>query len=92
MRATVTTTASVIAENTRDAPATDDWGTRAFLLKNKTATASVFLEVGAVATLASGFEWEITDGPLEIELEPGEQLSAIVAAGTQEIHILRSGR
>lgn len=62
-----------------------------FLLKNLTGTASIFLGPSGVTT-ANGFEWKITDPPLEIELEPGESLYGIVAAAAQTVHALRQGR
>lgn len=52
---------------------------------------SVFVESNAAATLAGGFEWEPTDPSLQVELEPGEALYGITAAGSQLLHVLRLG-
>lgn len=91
MRAAAAAASSVLAENDRNARSEDD-RTKRFLLKNATATAAVFLEVGAPATTGAGFEWAVADGPLEIALEPGEKLYGIVAATPQTIHVLKQGR
>lgn len=68
-----------------------DWPLRRFVLKNLTSTTSVWVG-GSGTTTGNGFEWTPSDGPLEVQLEPGESLYAIVAAGTQTIHVLQSGR
>lgn len=72
------------------APTYGEWATRQFLLKNKTGTAPVFLGAANVST-SNGFEWAPTDGPLDIELEPGESLYG-VADTQQTIHVLAQGR
>lgn len=91
MRATVTTADSVLAVG--DAKQVGDSTSvgSTFLLRNRTATAPVFLEIDAAATSAQGFEWQTTDGPMEITLEKGEELHAILAAGAadQVIHKLK---
>lgn len=72
-----------------------------FLLRNKTAGASIFLEVGALeegaepkplATEAAGYEWEHTEAPLTVELVEGEVLTGIVKSGEAEqiVHVLRT--
>jgi hypothetical protein len=77
-------------------------GPGTFLIRNKTASTSVFLETGAVlpgaepaplATEANGAEWEKTGGTLEVRLGPEQVLTGIVKAGEgeQELHILRNG-
>lgn len=68
----------------------DEFGVK-LLLKNVTGTASVFLGPSGVTT-ANGFEWAVADGPLEIELEPGESLYGVVAATQQTVHVLKQGR
>lgn len=92
-RPQATPTGALLAENT--SPATGwgnegEWATRHYLLKNKTGTASVFLGAQGVAA-ADGFEWEVADGPLEIDLEAGEQLYGL-ASPAQTIHVLSQGR
>jgi hypothetical protein len=79
-------------------------GPGSFLIRNKTNTASIFLEMGAVpeaglgeitplATEAEGAEWEKGAGTLEVKLGPQVALTGIVKSGEgeQEIHVLRNG-
>lgn len=94
-RVTVTAAASVlIAEN--DAPvAASDSRTRSYVIKNKTKTASVFLDgADTVTSNAPSFEWEIDDGPHAFQLEPGEKVYGRLAAGqaNQTVHVASSGR
>ncbi len=73
MQMNVSTSLVVIAE-----------GSAAFLIKNRTATTSVFLETGNTAgavSASNGFEWQVSDPPLDIELQEGEVLFGVVAAG-----------
>lgn len=84
---TVTTVASVPAGDIEQA----DYRIRRYLIKNKTATASVFVG-GSGLTTGNGFEWEVGDGALVVDLEPGETLLAVVATGTQTLHVLQVGR
>lgn len=91
-RPVVGTTATLIASN----PAAEfaDFSTRAFAVKNATASAPVFLGDDTV-TPESGFEWAVTDGPLEIDLEPSEELWGIIspdAPAPQLLHVLGHGR
>jgi hypothetical protein len=61
-------------------------GPASFLLRNRTQTASVFLETGSphdTATVATGFEWLAFDPPLDIELEHGEILYGLVDTGVR---------
>jgi hypothetical protein len=89
-RPTAGTAASVLIEN--DAQRRDpDASSLSFVLKNITATASVFLGDPGV-TAANGFEWAPADGPLSIDLEPGEKLYGIVAVTQQALHALQAGR
>lgn len=81
---------TLLCELSADAGPSDDT-TRRFLLRNATGTASVFLGPAGV-TAANGFEWAVADGPIEVELEPGEKLYGIVAAAAQTLHVLGQGR
>ena len=97
MRATVTTDPTTIAANpAADHPADrdDDYAARSFLVKRRPGApeASVFVEIGGDASTSSSFEWEPTDPPLRLSLEPGEALSGIVAAGSQQLDVLAGGR
>lgn len=93
MRATVTTSSSTVAAREASGSSRSDESAQSFLIKNMSGTkTSVFLEVGDAATTADGFEWEADDPPLEITLEYGEELNAIVSSGTQTLHVLRTGR
>lgn len=89
----VATTAggTLVAQNTAADPGEGDYRTRKFLLKNFTATATVFLGPSGLTT-ANGFAWAVSDGPLEVELEPGEALYGIVATTAQTVHVLSQGR
>lgn len=89
MRAKVGTASSLIVE-----------GPGTFRIKNKTATAAVFLDVGSVetsstgtpaVTAAVGYEWLAADGTLEVRLGPEKVLLGIVASTEQEVHVLNAG-
>lgn len=83
-RVTVTTAATPLATNSGHK-------LLRFVLKNMTATASVFVGGDNITTGADSFEWETGDSPLEVELEQGETLYGRVASGTQTIHVLQGG-
>jgi hypothetical protein len=90
-RVPVAATATLIASNVRAEEA--DWATRSFLVKNLTGTAAVFLNGANTVTAATpAFQWDVADGPLAFDLEPGEELYGIVAVTTQTVHVLRQGR
>lgn len=96
MKAVVTYNAStsvVTNEKRRPLSAADGWGACAFLIRNETGTATVYLEVDQAATATNGFPWKASDSSIEIVLECGQTLYGIVAnAGAdQELRILRSG-
>lgn len=95
-RPAITTTVTLIATNDladiASIQGSHDWATRSFLIKNSTGTASVFLGDSDVTAATPAFEWTTTDGPLSIDLEPGEALYGIVAVTTQTLHVLRQGR
>jgi hypothetical protein len=95
-RPAVLTTATLIASNVlADAASiqeSHDYAVRSFLVKNFTGTASVFIGGSDVTAASPAFEWTTTDGPLTVDLEPGEELYGIVAATTQTLHVLRQGR
>lgn len=88
MRATVTPVSAALA--TADPGAVDT----AFLLKNMTATETIYVEVGGAADPAVGFAWEVMDGPISIVLDRGEVLNACVRAGgaNQTVHVLQAGK
>jgi hypothetical protein len=90
-RVTVTNVATKVAENTASTSkidASDDYRAVTVTLKNVTG-GQVFLG-DATVTAGSGWQW---DGEvLELPLEPGEQLWAVVAAGSQSVHVFRNGR
>lgn len=92
-RVTVTAVAGVLARN--DAKYTgraDEWNRRSYLIKNVTASETVFLGGAGVAT-TTGFAWAAGDGALEVNLEPGEELLAIRGGlADQEVHVLAQGR
>lgn len=88
-RPSVTTSATKIAENTSGD--STDVSTLSFVLKNLTASASIYVGPSGVTT-SNGFEWAVSDGPLSIDLEPGEELYGIVASTSQTVHVLKAGR
>lgn len=88
-RPSVTTSATKIAENTSGD--TSDVSNLSFVVKNITGTAAIFLGPSGVTT-SSGFQWDVADGPLAIDLEPGESLYGIVASTSQTCHVLGAGR
>jgi hypothetical protein len=91
-RPSVTTTATLIAQNTSADPGeSNEYRNWRFLIKNFTASADVFLGPTGV-TAGTGFQWASGDGPLAIELEPGESLYGIVTGTTQVLHVLKVGR
>lgn len=95
-RPAVTTSATLVASNAladdSSIQSSHDWAVRSFLVKNHTGTESVFLGPSDVAAGTPAFEWATTDGPLTVDLEPGEALYGIVVAATQTLHVLRVGR
>jgi hypothetical protein len=90
-RPAVTSTATLIAQNPRTSTSEGDFSSLRFIIKNITASASIFLG-GSNVTTGNGFQWDVADGALEIELEPGEALYGIVASASQTLHVLQSGR
>ena len=91
--ATVTDDAAVaIATNPAGAAGTSDL-TRQVILRNVTATATIYLGDSDV-TDSDGFPWDAADGPFSCPLEPGEVLYARLASGggDQSIRALRMGR
>lgn len=93
MRATISTSSAAIVANSKASSGSSaDYDSQAFLVKRAPgAGVSVFVESNAAATLVGGFEWEPTDPPLQVELEPGEALYGITSSGSQVLHILRLG-
>lgn len=63
------------------------------IVKNLTATAAIFIG-GSGLTTGNGFQWEVADGSLAWDLEPGESLSGVTPNGTaaQTVHVLTGGR
>lgn len=90
-RVSVTSTATKIAENTASGGGADT-ATLSFVVKNVTATVTVYLAGANTVTTANGFQWDALDGPLAVDLEPGEALWGIVATTTQVMHVLGGGR
>jgi BRCT domain type II-containing protein len=89
----VTTSATKLAENTAVSVGADsDKDTISFLLKNITASATIYLAGANTVTTANGWPWETGDGPISVDLEPGEALWGIVAVTTQTVNTLRQGR
>lgn len=60
------------------------------LIKNETATASVYLELDGAASASTSFEWEATDAPVSVEMRPGWTLNGRSAGADQTIHVLGS--
>lgn len=83
-RVSVTTSVTAIVTN-------DSHRLLRFVIKNFTASASVFVGGSDITTGADSFEWETSDSPLEIELEQGETLYGRVATTTQVLHVLQGG-
>jgi hypothetical protein len=90
-RVSVTSTATLIAQNTKATTSEGDYASLRAVAKNMTASAAIFLG-GSGVTTATGFQWDFTDGAFEFELEPGEGLYGIVASVTQTVHVLTEGR
>lgn len=88
----VTTSATLIAQNTAGDPGEGDYRTRRFRIKNITGTGPVVLGGSAAVTAANGYSFAAADSPIVIELEPGEALYGIVAATTQVLHVIQHGR
>lgn len=85
-------TPTLIATNALTQTRQEDRSTLSFLIKNSTKTASVFLD-GTDAVTTSGWPWDASvDGPLSIDLEPGESLYGIVASVSQTLSVLAGGR
>lgn len=90
-RVTVTTAATAIATNSAADPGESDYRTRSFVVKNVGGTTAIFLGPTGVTT-ATGLQWDVADGPLSVDLEPGESIYGIVSSGTQTLHVLAAGR
>ena len=93
-RVTVGVSAAVLVENTANASVSDG-ATRSYLLIPQVDVGTVVLgpPVGGVAlTVANGARWNLASGSFSIDLEPGEQLTAIVAAGTVAVDVMSAGR
>lgn len=96
MRGTVTSTpGTLVAWHGGSQPRPDAaFEARSYLLKQRTASASIYLSTSgtADATSSTGFEWAITDPAIDVSLEPGAVLYAS-CAGTvsQVVDILESG-
>lgn len=90
-RPAILTTEVLIASNAATDAGEADARTRRYVVKNVTGTAAVFLGPSGVTT-SNGFQWDIADGPLTVDLEPGESLYGIVASTTQTLHVLQGGR
>jgi hypothetical protein len=91
----VGTTATLLAAHPESATADAshrEWSARRYLAKNVTATTTVYVGGTDAVTTANGFAWEATDGALAFTLEPGESMYAIVASGSQTVHVLGTGR
>lgn len=90
---TVLVTAVKLADNPRAGVSEQqEFAAKRVTLKNKTATASVFLGPSGVTT-GNGYEWAATgENGLTVTLEPGEELWGIVAAVNQVVHVLITGR
>lgn len=83
--------ATLLASNAASGAEGDFRSTRV-LLKNLTSTAPVFLGGDNTVTAGNGFQWDVSDGALEVTLEPGETLYGIVATTPQTLHVLGAGR
>lgn len=99
MRATAGAAAAALVSNRRaehSERSDSDAQAISVLIRNATATASVYLDVGPIdggtTSVADGFEWRTTDAPLEVVIEPGQALYAISGGVAQTIHVLRKGR
>ena len=93
-RVTVPADGSVVALASNSTSASEgDFRNRKVVLKNLTASAAIFLG-GSGLTTGNGFQWDVTDGTLSWELEPGETLYGVTPSGTvaQVIHVLSGGR
>ena len=81
MRVTVTNAGSVVVAQ----------GPGAYLIRNVTGTATLYLEGEDPASEAAGFAWLASDPPLEIDLAAARTLNGLVASGgaAQTLHVLR---
>lgn len=92
-RATTTGAGVLLASNARAAAGAGDETTVRVRVRNVTALPAE-VKLGHTAAAAAGdtasYPWAGTEGPLELDLEPGEEL---YAAGTaQTIAVLERGR
>lgn len=81
--------AVLLAQNTASSDASDA-SVISVLLRNTTGTGSVWLGPSGVDS-TTGFEWEVDDGPIALDLEPGESLYGY-ATIPQTIQTLKAGR
>jgi hypothetical protein len=88
------TAAVVLAQHSGDS-GRPDYEALAWLLKNLTGTATVWVHTDPTKTTAvDGWPWAPADGPLKVTLEPGEALYGRTLAGSaaQDVRGLRVGR
>ena len=89
----VTTTATLIAQNAAGATA-DDQSNRTFMAKMwPTPAAGTVVYVGSdnTVTPATGWPWEAGDGAFPFDLEPGEALYGVMASGSQGVRVSVGG-
>jgi hypothetical protein len=91
-RPSATTSATLLASVPATASDRDDYSTISVVLKNVTGSAAIFLGGDNTVTTGTGFQWDVADGPLSVDLEPGESLYGIVVAVTQVVHVMKAGR
>lgn len=86
------TTSAVLLASVPGGSGIDDYNTLSVVLKNVTGSAAIFLGGDNTVTTSTGFQWDVADGPLAIDLEPGESLYGIVVSVTQVVHVMKAGR
>jgi hypothetical protein len=100
-RPTVDQTPTLIADNAVSDPGNpggvgiSDAGTKTFWIQNVTGSSTVYLDGTNAVAANAGAGWDpLKTAELMIELEPGEQLWGVLAAGAapQSLHVLKGGR
>jgi hypothetical protein len=92
-RKTITTAATAVAAVASGSEVDSD--ARSFILIPQAVSGIVHLgppEDGSPLDITNSVRWDVSQGPFSIDLEPGEQLDALVEAGTLDVDVLSSGR
>lgn len=93
-RRTVTTAATLLYSHPATSSSSEgDYPNKRVALINQAVTQTVVVLGTSAVTAATGARWTVEAGrTFSLEIEPGESIYGIVAAGTQDIDVIAGGR